>query len=137
MKRITRLWKPGAVAALAAVLVTSGTVQKTSGQNDQKPRECDSCERAGREDLTTPSPSLNSARGFKPHPNPRTKGLLTVEEMLYSSGLTDKDGSASESSRNGANSSSNNGGNVFVNDPCLDPTPVRASTGEFPPDCAE
>ena len=107
MKRSQRYWTPTMLAALLAA-----AVQTTAGQT-QKPKECDSCERADWPGLAT-----LSEPGRPPGtPNPRTKGPLRPEQMQDAS-----NGGGKGVHDNGR------GGNSFANDPCLDPPP----TAPFP-----
>lgn len=110
MKRSQRYWTPTMLAALLAA-----AVQTTAGQT-QKPKECDSCERADWPGLVTlPDPGRPPGT-----PNPGAKGPLRPEQMQDES-----NGGGKGVHDNGR------GGNSFVNDPCLDPAPSLPFPSNF------
>jgi len=109
-----------AFVLLTALLVCSGPIQATLGQDAQKPRECDSCDRAGYE-----NPAATSEEALRPPGvrDPRTKGPLTSERM--------SDPSNGDNSNGRGVHDNGRGGNSFVNDPCLDPAPSQPFPSNF------
>jgi len=110
MNRTRKSWIP----ALLAALLAAGA--QTTAAQSEKPRECDSCERASWPALETlPEPERPPGT-----PNPRTKGPLTQEQM--------------EDKANGGGKGvhdNGRGGNSFANDPCLDPAPSAPFPSNF------